>query len=79
MSKSAERAQMPANSIFRNTTGKGSKQATDGPPGFLLIMAEKVHQEKLQGKEGPGKGENQAQSPCLEAPISLKARASSPD
>ncbi|GJX34121.1 hypothetical protein Tco_0245678 [Tanacetum coccineum] len=65
MSKSAERAQMPANSIFRNTTGKGSKQATDGPPGFLPedrlrkicekhynqplpIMAENVHQEKLQ-------------------------------
>ncbi|GJS38465.1 reverse transcriptase domain-containing protein [Tanacetum coccineum] len=35
MSKSPERAQTPAWSIIRNTTGKGSKQATDGPPGFL--------------------------------------------
>ncbi|GJT28873.1 hypothetical protein Tco_0909148 [Tanacetum coccineum] len=66
MSKSAERAQTPAQSVVRNTTGKGSKQANDGPPGFLPadrpreicekhynqifpIMAEKVHQEKLQG------------------------------
>ncbi|GKA18512.1 reverse transcriptase domain-containing protein [Tanacetum coccineum] len=36
MSKSAERAQMPANSVIRNTAGKGSKQATEGPQGFLL-------------------------------------------
>ncbi|GJV19087.1 hypothetical protein Tco_1368107 [Tanacetum coccineum] len=35
MSKSAERAQTPANSVVRNTAGKGSKQATEGPPGFL--------------------------------------------
>ncbi|GKG50649.1 hypothetical protein Tco_0538773, partial [Tanacetum coccineum] len=66
MRKSAERAPTPADSIVRNTTGKGSKQATYGPLGFLPeerlreicekhynqllpIMAEKVHQEKLQG------------------------------
>ncbi|GJS00515.1 hypothetical protein Tco_0317023 [Tanacetum coccineum] len=36
MSKSAERAQKLANSIVQNTTRKGSKQATDGPLGFLL-------------------------------------------
>ncbi|GJR67660.1 reverse transcriptase domain-containing protein [Tanacetum coccineum] len=35
MSKSAEHAQMPANSVVRNTTGKGSKQATDGGPRYL--------------------------------------------
>nr|GEV88114.1 nucleotide-binding alpha-beta plait domain-containing protein [Tanacetum cinerariifolium] len=35
MSNSAERTQMPANSVVRNTAGKGSKQATDGNPGFL--------------------------------------------
>ncbi|GJT05156.1 hypothetical protein Tco_0839618, partial [Tanacetum coccineum] len=35
MSNSTERAQMPANSAVRNTAGKGSKQATDGNPGFL--------------------------------------------
>ncbi|GJU18002.1 reverse transcriptase domain-containing protein [Tanacetum coccineum] len=35
MSKSAERAPTPADSIVRNTAGKGSKQATDGPPAFL--------------------------------------------
>ncbi|GKD47601.1 hypothetical protein Tco_1276577 [Tanacetum coccineum] len=39
MSKSTKRAYTLANSIVRNTTGKGSKQATDGPPGFLPIMA----------------------------------------
>ncbi|GKB74179.1 hypothetical protein Tco_0935591 [Tanacetum coccineum] len=33
MSNSAERAQTPTNSAVRNTTGKGSKQATDGNPG----------------------------------------------
>ncbi|GKA49287.1 hypothetical protein Tco_0742360 [Tanacetum coccineum] len=42
MSNSAERAQTPTNSAVRNTTGKGSKQATDGNP-------EKVHQKKLKG------------------------------
>ncbi|GJR05612.1 reverse transcriptase domain-containing protein [Tanacetum coccineum] len=35
MSKSAERAQTSANSIVRNTTDKGSKEVTEGPPGFL--------------------------------------------
>ncbi|GJU39236.1 reverse transcriptase domain-containing protein [Tanacetum coccineum] len=35
MSKSAERAHTPTWSVIRNTTGKGSKQATDGPPRFL--------------------------------------------
>ncbi|GKA66042.1 leucine--tRNA ligase [Tanacetum coccineum] len=35
MSKSAERAPRPADSVKRNTAGKGSKQATDSPPGFL--------------------------------------------
>nr|GEU52069.1 reverse transcriptase domain-containing protein [Tanacetum cinerariifolium] len=35
MSKSALRAQTPANSIVWNTVGKGSKQAIDGPLGFL--------------------------------------------
>ncbi|GKA82725.1 reverse transcriptase domain-containing protein [Tanacetum coccineum] len=35
MSKSADHAQTPANSVVRNTTGKGSKQATDGGPGYL--------------------------------------------
>ncbi|GJS08656.1 hypothetical protein Tco_0365452 [Tanacetum coccineum] len=66
MSKLAEHAQTPANSVVRNTAGKGIKQATKGPRGFLPedrfreicekhynqilpIMAEKVHQEKLQG------------------------------
>ncbi|GJY39900.1 hypothetical protein Tco_0426264 [Tanacetum coccineum] len=80
MSKSAERAQMPANSIVRNTAGKGSKQATDGPLGFLPEdRLQKVHQEKLQGKEGPEKGGSQVQAPCPEALTTLKARASSPD
>ncbi|GJW63622.1 hypothetical protein Tco_0115506 [Tanacetum coccineum] len=35
MSKSAECAPTPTDSIVRNTTFKGRKQATDGPPGFL--------------------------------------------
>ncbi|GKB89926.1 hypothetical protein Tco_0962198 [Tanacetum coccineum] len=35
MSKSTERAQTPANSVIWNTAGKGSKQATEGPLGFL--------------------------------------------
>ncbi|GJY18226.1 hypothetical protein Tco_0389717 [Tanacetum coccineum] len=127
MSNSAERAQTPANFVVRNTAGKGSKQATDGNPGFLPkdrlckicekhynqilpIMEEKVHQEKLKEghtrlsygensrqkaqmkqkisfrnrsrateKEKPRKGEAQAQTPCLEVPVSVEARASSPD
>ncbi|GJY29062.1 hypothetical protein Tco_0404829 [Tanacetum coccineum] len=36
MSKSVERAPTPADSIVRNTAGKGSKQTTDGPPSFML-------------------------------------------
>ncbi|GKC22964.1 reverse transcriptase domain-containing protein [Tanacetum coccineum] len=35
MSKSAERAKTPVNSIVRNTADKGSKEVTEGPPGFL--------------------------------------------
>ncbi|GKA36296.1 hypothetical protein Tco_0722787 [Tanacetum coccineum] len=66
MSKLAEHAQTPANSVVRNMAGKGSKQATDGNSGhlpedklweicekhynqILPVMAEKVHQEILQG------------------------------
>nr|GEY02523.1 reverse transcriptase domain-containing protein [Tanacetum cinerariifolium] len=36
MNNLAEHAQTPANSVVRNTAGNGSKQATDGNPGFLL-------------------------------------------
>ncbi|GJV07403.1 hypothetical protein Tco_1345059 [Tanacetum coccineum] len=65
MSKSAERAQTPANSIVRNTAGKESKQATDGPPGFLpedrfREICEKHYNQLLpimaEKKEGGKKG-----------------------
>ncbi|GJW12043.1 hypothetical protein Tco_1577870 [Tanacetum coccineum] len=36
-------------------------------------------QSRATRKEGLGKGKIQAKEPCLEAPISLKAQASSPD
>ncbi|GKD67646.1 hypothetical protein Tco_1321736 [Tanacetum coccineum] len=63
MSKSAEHAPTPADSVVRNTTGKWSKQIADGPMPdeklrefcdkhynqLLPLIAEKVHQEKLQG------------------------------
>nr|GEV40105.1 reverse transcriptase domain-containing protein [Tanacetum cinerariifolium] len=68
MSKLVERAPTPVDSIILNTTRKGRKQKTDGPPDFmpdkklcelcdkhynqiLPLMAEKVHQEKLQGMQ----------------------------
>ncbi|GKA63625.1 hypothetical protein Tco_0763231 [Tanacetum coccineum] len=62
MSKSAKLAPTPTDSVVRNTAGKGSKQTTDDPMPdeklhefcdkhynqLLPLMAEKVHQEKLQ-------------------------------
>ncbi|GKB80900.1 DOG1-like protein 4 [Tanacetum coccineum] len=58
----SKRAPTPADSVVRNTAGKGSKQTTDGPMPdeklhefydkhynqLLPLMAKKVHQEKLQ-------------------------------
>ncbi|GKC01647.1 reverse transcriptase domain-containing protein [Tanacetum coccineum] len=62
MIKSAEHAPTLADSVVRNTSGKRSKQTADGPMPdeklrelcnkyynqLLPLMAEKVHQEKLQ-------------------------------
>ncbi|GJV23589.1 hypothetical protein Tco_1376284 [Tanacetum coccineum] len=62
MSKSVKQAPTPVDSVVRNTAGKGSKRPTDGPMPdeelrefcdkhynqLLPLMAEKVHQEKLQ-------------------------------
>ncbi|GJX48552.1 hypothetical protein Tco_0273742 [Tanacetum coccineum] len=64
MSKSVEHAPTPADSVVQNTSEKGSKQITDGPMPdeklhelcdkiynqLLPLMAERVHQEKLQGE-----------------------------
>ncbi|GKB19995.1 hypothetical protein Tco_0853918 [Tanacetum coccineum] len=63
MRKSLEHTPTLADSIVRNTSEKGSKQTTDGPMPdeklhelcdkiynqLLPLMAERVHQEKLQG------------------------------
>nr|GEV11848.1 retrovirus-related Pol polyprotein from transposon TNT 1-94 [Tanacetum cinerariifolium] len=51
MSKSVERAPTPADSIVRNTTGKGSKQTIDGPPGFMPDEKLRKTQEKTQLSE----------------------------
>nr|GEV14223.1 reverse transcriptase domain-containing protein [Tanacetum cinerariifolium] len=62
MRKSTERAQTPTNSVVRNIAAKGSKEATDGPHGFLPEdrLCESC-EKKLQptpayhGREGPSR------------------------
>ncbi|GJV85764.1 reverse transcriptase domain-containing protein [Tanacetum coccineum] len=74
MSKSAERAQMPANFVLRNTAGKGSKQATEGPQGFLLEdrlqeICEK-HYNQICPPDRERLGQEESSSTCQRSPVS---------
>ncbi|GKB24440.1 hypothetical protein Tco_0863841 [Tanacetum coccineum] len=80
MRKSLERAPTPADSVVRNTAGKGSKQTADGPPSFMLdekLSHGGTHRRKKklsflsQGhvtkEKDPRKGGNPVQAPCPES------------